>query len=280
MLRIVSVVVSGSLFVSMASIAHQSHRRFRLTPINALAKAASNPAADVNVALNKPVTLNGLYLSYVSTVAPCLGTATPPQAHASTLVDGTFLTESKCYQLGSVYWNSLNPGNSVDINLGSGFLISSAIVQADDNDTYTLQYRDTAGVYHDWWHIPTAGTVGSTTRPNSNQTQRQNLAAVLATGLRFFAPPSSGDGEYAVSEFKPLACPSTWLTSAPTLLTRSLREHPEAVRRVGFAPAILRPDLPRTPQPRPNTRQALHSRPALSAPLFSGVQAPFGKTRL
>ena len=207
MLRIVSVVVSGSLFVSMASIAHQSHRRFRLTPINALAKAASNPAADVNVALNKPVTLNGLYLSYVSTVAPCLGTATPPQAHASTLVDGTFLTESKCYQLGSVYWNSLNPGNSVDINLGSGFLISSAIVQADDNDTYTLQYRDTAGVYHDWWHIPTAGTVGSTTRPNSNQTQRQNLAAVLATGLRFFAPPSSGDGEYAVSEIQAFGVP-------------------------------------------------------------------------
>jgi len=156
-------------------------------------------AANVNVALNKPVTLNGSYPLYTFPPAGC--GVNPPQAAASTLVDGMFFSENTCYQLGAVYWHTL--GNSADINLGGTFLISSAIVQADDNDIYTLQYRDTAGVYHDWWHIPTSGTFGLITRPNSgNQTQQQNLTSVLATGLRFLAPAGSGDGEYAVSEIQ------------------------------------------------------------------------------
>jgi len=161
-------------------------------------------AADVNVALNKPVTLNGSYPIYQYPGGNLCG-STPPQAAAATVVDGLFFTEMTCYQSGGVYWHTL--GNNITIDLAGTFRISSAIVQADDNDTYTLQYRDTAGVYRDWWNIPTAGTFGLITRPNGNQTTRQSLASVLATGLRFLAPVGSGDGEYAVSEIQAYGAP-------------------------------------------------------------------------
>ena len=172
-------------------------------------------AADINVALNKPVTLNGSYPAYEYPGGNLCG-VTPPQAAAATLVDGLFFPENTCYQSGSVYWHA--PGNSVDVALGGTFLLNSAIVQADNNDTYTLQYRDTAGAYHDWWNLPAAGTFGLVTRPGgANQTQRQNLASVLATGLRLLAPTSSGDGEYAVSEIQAFGSAISVVDIAPGL---------------------------------------------------------------
>ena len=176
----------------------------RVVVFACLLTSAGVRAADVNVALNKTVTLNGSYPVYEYPGGNLCG-LTPPQAAASTLVDGLFLTEGTCYQSGSVYWHTA--GNSIDINLGGTFLLDSAIVQADDNDNYALQYRDTAGVYHDWWNIPNAGSFGLITRPNGDQATPQSLPTVLATGLRFLAPAGSGDGEYAVSEIQAYGTP-------------------------------------------------------------------------
>jgi hypothetical protein len=161
-------------------------------------------AATINVGFNKPVTLNGAFPVYTYPGGPLCGTD-PPQPSASIVDDGMFFLEQTCYQSG-VYWHTAS--NSIDIDLLGVFQIDSAIVQADDNDIYTLQYRDISGVYHDWWNIGPLGTFGLITRPNSaNQSQQQGLTPVVATGLRFLAPPGSGDGEYAVSEIQVFGSP-------------------------------------------------------------------------
>jgi hypothetical protein len=180
-----------------------------------LVTVVASHAQNINVALNRPVTLNGSFPVFTYPGGLC-GT-NPPQPSPSTVDNGHFLAEGTCFQSG-IYWTSVppnaNPNDTVDIDLGGTFLISSATVQADDNDTYTLQYRDIGGVYHDWWNIPTAGNFGLITRPNpTDPTQQQPLTPVIATGLRFFAPAGSGDGYYAVSQIAVFGVPIPLLTS-------------------------------------------------------------------
>ena len=152
-------------------------------------------AAGFNVALGTPVTLNGSYpvFSYPGNLCG----VNPPQGAASLITDGLFAPDQACFQGNTVYWRGLD--NTIDINLQGAFLINSAIVQADDNDSYQLQYRDTGGVYHNWFFVPVSCCFGMTTRPDrSDNTLQQSLPPVVATGLRFFA--TGGDDFYAVSE--------------------------------------------------------------------------------
>lgn len=163
--------------------------------------------------LNSPVTLNGSFAAYVGPYGNLCGVGAQPQGSAGSLDDGVFLPETTCYQSGPVYWNTQT--NTIDIDLQGTFTLNAAIVQADDNDIYTLQYKDTGGIYHDWWNIPQLGAFGMITRPGSpDQTQMQLLSEVQATGLRFFAPVGSGDGEWAVSEIEVFYVPepaTTWM---------------------------------------------------------------------
>ncbi len=160
---------------------------------------ATSVWASTNVALGAAVTTNGSgFLSGTQTIV-CTGT---PQAPSS-VTDGVFHTEQDCWMNG-VAWQGLD--NSLDIDLGGTFSISSAIVQADDNDTYELQYRGTDGLYHNWWDVPLDPSWGLVTRPNGDQTTQQPLPTVTATGLRFFA--TGGDGDYAVSEIQVFATPT------------------------------------------------------------------------
>ena len=158
--------------------------------------------------LNKPVTLNGSFASYVGPYGNLCGAGVQPQGSAASLDDGIFLPEGTCYQSGPVYWNTQT--NTIDINLQGTFTLNGAIVQADDNDIYKLQYEDAGGTYHDWYNVPTQGSFGMITRPGSGQVQA--LPAVQAIGLRFFAPVGSGDGEYAVSEIQVFAVPEPGTT--------------------------------------------------------------------
>ena len=167
----------------------------------ALLSAISLLAGPIN--LNKPVTLNGSFGAYVGPYGNICGVGVQPQGSAASLDDGVFLPEGTCYQSGPVYWNTQT--NTIDIDLQGTFLLNGAIVQADDNDIYELQYKDTGGIYHNWYDVPTKGSFGMITRPGSGQIQA--LPAVQATGLRFFAPVGSGDGEWAVSEIEVFAVP-------------------------------------------------------------------------
>jgi len=167
----------------------------------ALLSAVCLLAGPIN--LNKPVTLNGSFGAYVGPYGNICGVGVQPQGSAASLDDGVFLPEGTCYQSGPVYWNTQS--NTIDIDLQGTFLLNGAIVQADDNDTYELQYKDTGGIYHNWYDVPTQGSFGMITRPGSGQIKA--LPAVQATGLRFFAPVGSGDGEWAVSEIEVFAVP-------------------------------------------------------------------------
>lgn len=154
-----------------------------------LLAAASSAAFAGNVALNKSVTLNGTF--FQPTNYACNAPSTP--ATAASVTDGTFLPEQSCWQDG-VSWQGT--ASSIDIDLGGTFVLTSASVQADDNDTYELQYLGLDHLYHDWWAIGTQGPWGLITRPGVGS--QESLPIVTATGLRIFA--TGGDGYYAVSE--------------------------------------------------------------------------------
>src|SRR5262245_21825829 len=103
-----------------------------------------------DIALDKAVTLNGAFPPFEHICG-----STPPQADATTITDGVFLPNETCWQLGAIYWSAnVSTGNAIDIDLQGAFALNAAIVQADNNDAYQLQYRDPEGVYHDWWTVP------------------------------------------------------------------------------------------------------------------------------
>lgn len=141
-----------------------------------------------NVAANKNVSLNGSFGVY--------GWGSGVIAAASTVTDGAFLGSQHQWDLGSVWWdtrapNSLN--NSIDIDLGGSFSISGFKVEADNNDTYRLEYFN-GGNWHTAWDIPILSSWGMESRS-------ANLSNdITASRLRFTA--TGGDGYYSVSEIQ------------------------------------------------------------------------------
>jgi hypothetical protein len=79
-------------------------------------------AADLDVASSSPITLKGFNPVYDYPGGDPFG-LTPPQAAATSLVDGLFLPSR------------------------------TAVVQADGDDTYTLPYLDIEGIFRDRWNI-------------------------------------------------------------------------------------------------------------------------------
>jgi len=161
-----------------------------------LLAASSLAWSNTNVALNASVTTMGSdFLSGPQTSGAC--SATP--SASSVLTSGTFFAEGTCW-LDGVAWtaNANGAPDYVDIDLGGAYSISSAIVQADDNDSYELQYLGTDNAYHDWWNVASVNAWGLVTRPSGDQTTQQSLPTVTATGLRLFA--TGGDGEYALGQ--------------------------------------------------------------------------------
>lgn len=144
-------------------------------------------SADTNVAFGKPVTLSGSFGG----------------GGGGSVVDGTFLPEGTQWQSGTVWWNGLSP--AVYIDLGGACSINSLVVQADDNDAYTLYYRivgtTTYGVA---WNVPDrdAWGYGMQTRPNPyDNNERYNLVTPIVTDSLMFVA-ASGDNSYSVSEIQ------------------------------------------------------------------------------
>jgi hypothetical protein len=146
------------------------------------------------VSLNAPVTLNGSFPTFTAVCGPT------PQPAASSIDNGVFQPETTCYQSG-IHWQGSNtgdPAHSIAISFGGTFTIDGAIVQADDNDTYELDYLGTDNLYHLWWSIPEIPSFGLVTRPNADQSTIMTLPTVQALGVEIFA--TGGDGDYAVSQ--------------------------------------------------------------------------------
>ena len=149
-----------------------------------------------NVTLGSTVTLNGTFFS--NSAGWPLGTNAAP----ADLVNGVYQPEQQQWNFNSVWWNGNDgPSNNIVVDLGGLFSITDLKVQADDNDTYRLEYFGTDSLWHDAWDIPAPGGWGLTTSSQNLLTSSLTLnSAITATELRFTA--TGGDGLYAVSQIE------------------------------------------------------------------------------
>ena len=117
------------------------------------------------------------------------------QAAPADLVDGVYQPEGHQWNLDSIWWNGITqPTNSITIALAGVYAITDFSVQADDNDSYLLEYFGTDLAWHNAWAIDPVYSWGLITRTTTLG------APIIASQLRFTA--TGGDGYYAVSEIE------------------------------------------------------------------------------
>ena len=121
-----------------------------------------------------------------------------------TLADGLLFPRGQGWDNGAVWWDT-NDGQErwIELDLGGIFTIDAAIVQADDNDSYLLSYRDLeTGAWVPMWSLPAPSGGGMQTRPDpGDSSARQVFDPPITTDrLRFEA--DEGDNLYAVSEIQ------------------------------------------------------------------------------
>lgn len=158
-----------------------------LVVLAVLCLPAMGSSAEVNVALNKAVTLHGTMYGVAG----------------STLTDGIFRPRGTSWTNGTVYWNGTS--SYAEIDLDGAYVIKSMIAQADDNDAYLVQYHNIqTNAWETAWNVPNydAYGAGMQTRPNpADDTQKFVLSSSITTdALRFYA--ISGDNSYSVSEIQ------------------------------------------------------------------------------
>ena len=154
----------------------------------ALATLAIGSAQADNVALNGVVSTTGA--DFGNSAGWCCGAP----AALSSVTDGTFLTNGQQWNEGTVFWSGALGADTINIDLLHPATVTSLILQADNNDDYQIQYRDTSNAWHDL-------VVISPNRSWGLDVGNATLATpVLANGFRISA--AGGDGDYAVAEFQ------------------------------------------------------------------------------
>lgn len=121
----------------------------------------------------------------------------PALAGLGSIADGAFVGEGTQWNNGSWWWDDDPTVNAfplvITIHLSQLYSINSFKVQADDNDTYRLEYWD-GGAWQLAWDIPFQFSFGLVTRDSGL------LPAFTTDALRFTA--TGGDNYYAVSEIQ------------------------------------------------------------------------------
>lgn len=152
------------------------------------------------------VTLNGQTITTNIALGSAV-TASGPWSGAalSTITDGTFLATTTHWQSGTVWWNGT--GTAFTVALSGVNQITGFKLQADDNDTYRIEYSLGGGAWTTAWDVPTLGWTGMFTRPNyQDEGQWFTLTTpILADSLRITA--TGGDNSYSISEFQVQAVP-------------------------------------------------------------------------
>ncbi len=167
-------------------------RTLTLAALCALAASASAGTGFQNVSMNAPVTF-------------AAGSANG--ADLSTLTDGVFFAPGTQWQTDTVWWNGTS--TVVEIALSDVFEIGGAIVQADNNDTYVMSYRDMdTGVFQMLWEVVPVLGAGMRTRPNDddNTAVFAFSQTVMTDTIRIQAV--SGDNNYSLSEVQVFAIPA------------------------------------------------------------------------
>lgn len=147
-------------------------------------------ALPINVALGKPVTITG-EVGVITEIWP-----PGPVAGLETIVDGVLLAEGTQWQTGTVWWDELHPpsaNNLIEIDLLGTYLITDVLIQADNNDRYQINYRNTLGVWVGYGFFNSGGAPGMLTRAGS-------AGPFVATAIQIDA--FDGDLFYSVSEFQ------------------------------------------------------------------------------
>ena len=132
------------------------------------------------------------------------------------IVDDVFLAETTQWNSGSWWWDedpSVNDDPVVTIiQLDQLYTIESFVVQADNNDTYRLEYWDGAA----WqlaWDVPAIAGFGLMTRVSGL------LSPFSTDQLRFTA--TAGDNYYSVSEIQAFSAATAVPEPASMLLLGS-----------------------------------------------------------
>lgn len=154
-----------------------------VVPVSLIA-AQAVAGAVTNLALGRPVSLvSG------STAGAAL----------STLTDGIFRPAGTQWQNGTVWWSGT--ATMLEIGLDGTVEVSGAIVQADNNDTYRMWYRDLGtGTFQELWTIGAVGGAGMRTRPDASDDSEVFFfpSAVMTDTIRIAA--IGGDSSYSLSE--------------------------------------------------------------------------------
>lgn len=165
--------------------------------IVAVTLAGPLEASPINAAFGKPVTAS----ADVGGTTCCPWTP-GPLAPLSSITDGISLTEQSIWQTNTVWWdehNATSVNNIIGIELGGNYTIGSISIQADNNDSYLIDYRDWGGT---WNSLTLAGPIF----PGFGMMTRTiNFLPVQASAFRIDA----GDGDlfYSISEFQAITAP-------------------------------------------------------------------------
>jgi PEP-CTERM motif len=185
-------------------------RSLSLLAITAPLVAAGQAQAAVNILPSAVSSTSLVGVQGVLRSATWLAGSTPSSTSAP--YDGVIPAEGTQWNNTSFWWDQdarVNPSPvSLTFNLNGAYTISSMIAQADDNDSYLVEYWNGSS----WaaaWNIPTQPSFGLVTR-NSGA-----LGPFTTSKLRFSA--TGGDNYYALSELQVFGVavgvpePSSWL---------------------------------------------------------------------
>lgn len=141
--------------------------------------------------------------SYGALRAGSIWAPAPPLASQSSVVDNAFLAEGTQWNLGTWWWDqdpTVNGTYSVPmgirIDLNAMYTIDRFVVQADDNDTYQLDYWD-GSAWQSAFNVAQSSGGGMRTRDSGIQ------GSITTNQLRFYA--TGGDNYYSVSEIQAFA---------------------------------------------------------------------------
>jgi len=164
-------------------------------------------AVPIDVAEGASVTLNGTYgvLRTGSFFSP------GPLASGASLTDGIPLPESTVWNDGTVWWDTMedsgsSSNNSIVVDLGATYTIFGFSFQADDNESFLLEYWNSSA----WvtaWNIPTSPTGGGMqTRPNNlDLSEIYVLGSDIVTNQLRLTLAVSSDGYVGVGEIRAFA---------------------------------------------------------------------------
>lgn len=179
-----------------------------LVAATAFAAVATAARAETNVIPTAvaAVTINGTY--GVLRDATWSGPPSTP-SDPTTPYDGVFAPENQQWNDGSFWWDQDPRVNTTPLtytlSLDRLYSLDRFVVQADDNDSYLLEWWDGAA-WQNAFNIPAVFTFGLTKRDSGA------LAPIVTDRLRFTA--TGGDNYYAVSEIQAFGQavpePATW----------------------------------------------------------------------